>query len=106
MTRTALLKLILCITDLSVLAQITIWFAGGYESSGANAVGALIIGVLASLFIGMGLMLTVLIGGHSQQRQSTFAVRPSRLTLRPRFGGFPMQPVPIRSRTAGLSKGC
>jgi len=65
MTRSILIKIILGASAITALLLICTWLVGGFAGLSGHGVAALIIGVVASMFLGIGLMVAVFASSRS-----------------------------------------
>jgi hypothetical protein len=55
------------------------WLLGGFVGLSANGVAALILGVTASMFLGIGLMVAVFVSSRGGQDQASYDATTSQL---------------------------
>jgi predicted phage tail protein len=65
MTRAILVKIILGACGITALLLICTWLVGGFAGLSGHGVAALIIGIVASMFLGIGLMVAVFASSRS-----------------------------------------
>ena len=65
MTRSIVIKIILAAAAITALLLICTWLVGGFTGLSGHGVAALIIGVVASMFLGIGLMVAVFASSRS-----------------------------------------
>ena len=65
MTRSILTKIILGAAAITALLLICVWLVGGFEGLSGHGVAALFVGTVASMFLGIGLMVAVFASSRS-----------------------------------------
>jgi hypothetical protein len=65
MTRSILIRIILGACAITALLLLCTWLAGGFAGLSGHGVAALIIGIVASMFLGIGLMVAAFASSRS-----------------------------------------